>query len=65
MVEGFAVAGDWAIERYSYKQDDKSRDGGAPVTDAGKGLIIYHHDADRKWRVARDAWNSDLPLPAK
>jgi hypothetical protein len=35
------------------------------VTDTGKGLIIYHHDSDAKWRVARDAWNSDLPPPAK
>jgi ketosteroid isomerase-like protein len=64
-VKGFNVAGDWAIERYSYKQNDKPRDGGASVTDTGKGLIVYHHDADGKWRVARDAWNSDLPLPAK
>jgi ketosteroid isomerase-like protein len=22
----------------------------------GWGLLIYHHDADCKWRVARDAW---------
>ena len=64
-VKGFDVAGNWAIERYSYKQNDKARDGAASVTDTGKGLIVYHHDADGKWRVARDAWNSDLPLPAK
>jgi ketosteroid isomerase-like protein len=35
------------------------------VTDTGKVLIIYRHDSDGKWRVARDAWNSDLPPPAK
>jgi ketosteroid isomerase-like protein len=64
-VKEFTVAGDWAIERYSYKQNDKPKDGGAPVSDTGKGLIVYHHDSDGKWRVARDAWNSDLPLPAK
>ena len=23
------------------------------------------HDADGTWRVARDAWNSDLPLPTR
>jgi ketosteroid isomerase-like protein len=64
-VSEFTVAGEWAFERYSYKQNDKPRGGGASVTDTGKGLIIYHRDADGKWRVARDAWNSDLPLPAK
>jgi len=37
----------------------------ALVTDTGNGPIIYHHDPDGKWRVARDAWNSDLPPPAK
>ena len=26
------------------------------VEDTGWGLVIYHHDADGKWRVARDAW---------
>jgi ketosteroid isomerase-like protein len=61
----FTVAGEWAFERYSYQQKDKPRGGGASVTDTGKGLIIYHRDSDGKWRVARDAWNSDLPLPAK
>jgi ketosteroid isomerase-like protein len=61
----FTVAGNWAFERYSYKQNDKPKDGGAPVTDTGKGLIVYHLDSDGKWRVARDAWNSDLALPAK
>jgi hypothetical protein len=34
------------IERYSYKQNDQPRGGGASVTDSGKGLIIYHHDFD-------------------
>lgn len=64
-VSDFTIAGDWAFERYSYKENDKPTGGGAPVTDTGKGLIVYHHDADGRWRVARDAWNSDLPLPRK
>jgi ketosteroid isomerase-like protein len=63
-VRDFTVAGDWAFERYSYRQKDVPRAGGAPVTDTGKGLIVYHHDADARWRVARDAWNSDLAMPA-
>lgn len=61
----FVVAGDWAFERYSYKSTDTPQGGGASVQDTGKGINIYHHDADGKWRVARDAWSSDLPLPTK
>jgi ketosteroid isomerase-like protein len=64
-VSEFVVAGEWAFERYSYKQNDTPSAGGAAVTDTGKGLVIYHHDSDGKWRVARDAWSSDLPLPTK
>jgi len=63
-VTEFTMAGDWAFERYAYKEHDIPSGGGAAVTDTGKGLVIYHHDSDGKWRVARDAWNSDLPRPA-
>jgi ketosteroid isomerase-like protein len=59
----FVVAGDWAFDRYSYTSIDTPQGGGTPVEDLGKGLSIFHHDADGKWRVARDAWSSDLPLP--
>ncbi|MEO5797904.1 MAG: DUF4440 domain-containing protein [Gemmatimonadales bacterium] len=58
----FKVAGDWAIERYSYKSVDTPIAGGAPMEDTGWGLVLYHHDADGKWRVARDAWGVDHPL---
>lgn len=58
----FIVAGDWAFERYAYESADTPKAGGAPLTDRGKGLNIYHHDADGVWRVARDSWSSDLPV---
>jgi ketosteroid isomerase-like protein len=64
-VSEFIVAGEWAFERYSYREHDTPSGGGAAVTDTGKGLLIYHHDSDGKWRVARDAWSSDLPAPRK
>jgi ketosteroid isomerase-like protein len=64
-VSEFIVAGEWAFERYSYKEHDTPASGGAAVTDTGKGLIIDHQDSDGKWRVARDAWNSDLLAPRK
>jgi ketosteroid isomerase-like protein len=61
----FVVAGEWAFERYSYKSTDTPKAGGAPVVDTGWGLVIYHHDADGKWRVARDAFGPDHPPAAK
>jgi len=60
-VQEFVVNGDWAFERYSYKSIDTPLDGGAAIEDTGWGLVIYHHDADGKWRVARDAWGPDHP----
>ena len=61
----FVVTGEWAFERYSYKSTDTSRGAGAVVQDTGWGLVIYHHYPDGKWRVARDAWSTDRPLPPK
>lgn len=61
----FRVAGEWAFERYSYKSTDTPKAGGPPVEDTGWGLVIYHRDADGKWRVARDAFSTEAPLPAK
>ena len=64
-VQEFIVNGDWAFERYSYKSTDTPVAGGAVVEDTGWGLVIYHHDADGKWRVARDAFGPDHPPAAK
>jgi len=60
-VKEFVVAGEWAFERYAYRSTDTPRAGGPVVEDTGWGLIVYHHDADGVWRVARDAWGSDRP----
>jgi ketosteroid isomerase-like protein len=64
-VQEFVVSGDGAFERYSYTSTDTRVGGGAPVVDTGWGFAVYHHDADGKWRVARDAWGSDHPPAAK
>jgi hypothetical protein len=50
---------------YSYKSTDTPPAGGAVVEDMGWGLVIYHHDQDGKWRVARDAWGPDHPQAVK
>jgi ketosteroid isomerase-like protein len=64
-VQEFVVTGEWAFERYSYKSTDTPRDGGAAVEDTGWGFVVYHHDTDGKWRVARDAWGPDHPVAPK
>lgn len=56
------VIGEWAFEQYSYESEDTEKATGLVYRDTGKGIIIYHHDSDGVWRVARDAWNSDLPI---
>lgn len=60
-VTEFVVAGEWAFEQYDYVSTDTPKAGGDPIVGTGWGLLIYHRDADGKWRVARDAWGSDQP----
>ena len=62
-VQEVVVSGNWTFERYSYTSTDTARAGGAVVRDTGWGLLLYHHDSDGKWRVARDAFGPDHPAP--
>lgn len=64
-VREFVVNGDWAFERYSYVSTDSSRTDGSVVRGTGWGLLLYHHDADGKWRVARDAFGPDHAASAR
>jgi ketosteroid isomerase-like protein len=57
---GFTVSGDWAFERYAYKATNTDRKTGEVSTDEGKGINIFHHDKDGRWRVAIDGWSSNL-----
>jgi ketosteroid isomerase-like protein len=59
---GFTVIGDWAFERYSYKSTDVDKKTGAVITDRGKGINIFRHGPDGKWRVTIDGWSSDTPI---
>lgn len=61
-VQEFVVNGEWAFERYAYHSTDTLIETGEVFEGTGWGLVIYHYDADGKWRVARDAWGSDQPL---
>lgn len=64
-VQEFVISGDYAFERYSYTSTDTPVGGGKDVVDTGWGLVVYHHDADGTWRVARDAFGPDHPPAAK
>jgi uncharacterized protein (TIGR02246 family) len=56
------VAGDWAFRRASIDWTVAPLDGGRPVRDSGKYIIIYRRQNDRSWRVARDMWSSNTPV---
>jgi ketosteroid isomerase-like protein len=60
---GFTVSGDWAFERYAYRVVNTDKTTGVASTDFGKGVNVFHHDADGKWRVAIDSWSSSLRAP--
>jgi uncharacterized protein (TIGR02246 family) len=38
-------------------------EGGQPLVDKGKYLVVMKRGADGLWKVAVDIWNSDLPQP--
>lgn len=33
------------------------------INDNGKFVLIYKKQADNSWKVLREIWNSDLPMP--
>ena len=57
------ITGDYAIEQYSYVENDTPKGDWPRLEDTGKGIIVYRRCDDGVWRVAQDAWNSDLPIP--
>ena len=62
-VDEVRVAGDWAFERGSYNITLSPKTGGPAMNDAGKYLTIYQRQSDGTWKMARDIWNSDVPMP--
>ena len=62
-VEEVQVAFDWAFERGRYDITLSPRSGGESMDDNGKYITIYHRQPDGAWKIARDIWNSDRPLP--
>jgi uncharacterized protein (TIGR02246 family) len=54
--------GDLAYVRGTYTVT-MAPEGGQPINDTGKYMEIRQKQADGSWLIARDEWNSDLPLP--
>ncbi len=54
--------GDLAYDRGTYSVTVTPA-GAAPIEVHGKYLTILRKQADGSWKVQRDIWNSDLPLP--
>jgi uncharacterized protein (TIGR02246 family) len=57
-----ASSGNVAYEAGTY-QFTMAAPGAQPVTDRGKYLVGFRREADGKWRMAYDVFNSDLPCP--
>jgi ketosteroid isomerase-like protein len=55
--------GDLAYDRGTYSLT-VTPVGAAPIDVHGKFLTILRKQADGSWKILRDIWNSDLPLPA-
>ena len=57
-----AASGDLAYSSGTYEMsfNDPS---GKPVTDRGKYVTVWRKPTDGSWKVVRDVFNSDLPVP--
>lgn len=53
------VAGDWAIQRYTYALTLTPKAGGRPIEERGKGIHVYRRQPDGGWLIAQDIWNSN------
>jgi len=54
--------GDLAFARGTFTYTPAPEDAD-PIKDSGKFIQILRKQPDGSWRIFRDIWNSDLPLP--
>lgn len=55
------VGNGWAVELGTYEWALQPTAGGAPVVDRGNYMQVWKQQADKKWRFAREVYNSSLP----
>ena len=61
--EEVVVSGDWAFDRGTYTQFLTPASGGDAIQDRGKYLVALERQPDGSWKIAREVWNSNNPVP--
>jgi uncharacterized protein (TIGR02246 family) len=56
------ASGDLAYEVGSYSMSIQMP-GTPPMADTGKYVAVWKRQADGKWLIVADTWNTDLPMP--
>ncbi|MBS1894869.1 MAG: nuclear transport factor 2 family protein [Actinobacteria bacterium] len=63
--EAVQAGPDWVIERGAYEIAlTPNGGGGDPLRERGKYITVYQREGE-EWKMARDIWNSDIPLPTQ
>jgi len=57
------VQGDTTIVRGTYSSSFTVPGTDAPMGDRGKTLNVWKRQADGSWKLHRDIWNSNMPIP--
>jgi uncharacterized protein (TIGR02246 family) len=57
------VQGDTTIVRGTYSSSFTVPGTDAPIEDRGKTLNVWKRQADGSWKLHRDIWNSNMPIP--
>ena len=57
------VQGDTTIVRGTYSSSFTVPGTDAPMEDQGKTLNVWKRQADGSWKLHRDIWNSNMPIP--
>jgi uncharacterized protein (TIGR02246 family) len=57
------VQGDTTIVRGTYSANITIPGVDAPIEDRGKTLQVWKKQADGSWKIHRDIWNSNMPIP--
>jgi ketosteroid isomerase-like protein len=55
------IGGEWATELAAFEWTLVPVAGGPAVTERGNYMQIWRHEADGRWLLARELWNSTSP----
>ena len=57
------VTGDWGFTRLNFTMTLTPKAGGEAIEDNGKWLQIWRRQPDGSWKIYREIYNSDKPVP--